>query len=199
MLAARLVARLLAWPDRPPPAAVADRLAALVDGGAGAGRPARAPAGRTPPPVILAEADPAMALLQRGRVRALARLGAGGRHGGRARRRCPLPLSRSAPPFSAPNRQRARSRRGCAPASVCINDLIVPTADPRLPFGGRGRSGFGVTRGAEGLLEMTVVKTISIRRRGLLPHLVPAREGDAARIAGLIRVLHGGVRRPAAR
>jgi acyl-CoA reductase-like NAD-dependent aldehyde dehydrogenase len=29
--------------------------------------------------------------------------------------------------------------------SVVINDVIVPTADPRLPFGGCGESGFGVT------------------------------------------------------
>ena len=35
--------------------------------------------------------------------------------------------------------------------TVCINDLIVPTADPRLPFGGRGKSGFGVTRGRDAI------------------------------------------------
>ena len=48
--------------------------------------------------------------------------------------------------------------------TVTINDLIVPTADPRVPFGGRRRSGFGTTRGAEGLLEMTAAKTIAVRR-----------------------------------
>ncbi len=48
--------------------------------------------------------------------------------------------------------------------TVVINDVIVPTADPRIPFGGRRASGFGVTRGAEGLLEMTAVKTILTRR-----------------------------------
>ena len=36
--------------------------------------------------------------------------------------------------------------------SVTINDLIVPTADPRVSFGGRGESGFGVTRGEQGYL-----------------------------------------------
>ena len=44
--------------------------------------------------------------------------------------------------------------------TVLINDLIVATADPRVPFGGRGASGFGVTRGREGLLEMTAVKAV---------------------------------------
>jgi len=53
---------------------------------------------------------------------------------------------------------------------VVVNDVIVPTADGRVPFGGRGLSGFGVTRGGEGLLEMTVVKVIQ-ERRGRGRHL----------------------------
>jgi aldehyde dehydrogenase (NAD+) len=48
--------------------------------------------------------------------------------------------------------------------TVLLNDLIVATADPRAAFSARKRSGFGSTRGAEGLLEMTAVKTV-IRRR----------------------------------
>ena len=48
--------------------------------------------------------------------------------------------------------------------TVLVNDLIVATADPRVPFGGRRMSGFGVTRGAEGLLEMTAVKVVSVQR-----------------------------------
>jgi acyl-CoA reductase-like NAD-dependent aldehyde dehydrogenase len=77
---------------------------------------------------------------------------------------------------------------------VVINDMIVPTADPRLPFGGRKRSGFGVTRGAEGLLEMTVLKTVSVRRGWLRPHLDPIQADDAALFACLIRCMHGSVR-----
>ena len=76
--------------------------------------------------------------------------------------------------------------------SVCVNDLIMPTADPRLPFGGRHRSGFGVTRGAEGLLEMTVVKTVSTRWFGPRPHLEAKFATDPAQLLSLIRVLHGG-------
>jgi acyl-CoA reductase-like NAD-dependent aldehyde dehydrogenase len=94
-------------------------------------------------------------------------------------------------PPEAARRLAGRVRAG----SVVINDLIVPTADPRLPFGGRGESGFGVTRGAEGLLEMTVCKTVLLRRGRFRPHL-DARGEDARALAGLIGLLHGT---PAAR
>jgi acyl-CoA reductase-like NAD-dependent aldehyde dehydrogenase len=75
---------------------------------------------------------------------------------------------------------------------VTINDLIVPTADPRIPFGGRGRSGFGVTRGAEGLLEMTVPKVVAVRRSRFLPHFDAPKPGDAALFTAFLRLSHSG-------
>jgi len=73
---------------------------------------------------------------------------------------------------------------------VVINDLIVPTADPRVPFAPRRRSGFGVTRGAEGLLEMTVVKSISTRERGPRRHLEPASPQDLRIVRSLLEISH---------
>lgn len=75
--------------------------------------------------------------------------------------------------------------------AVTVNDLIVPTADPRLPFGGRGRSGFGVTRGGEGLLAMTVPTVISFRRGRSAPHLTPRQSSDAETLLGVLQLLHG--------
>lgn len=75
--------------------------------------------------------------------------------------------------------------------TVLINDIIAPTADPRVPFGGRGESGFGLTRGAEGLLEMTAVKAVLMRRGGVMLHLDATRDEDAAMFAGMIRATHG--------
>lgn len=73
---------------------------------------------------------------------------------------------------------------------VVVNDVIVPTADPRLPFGGRGESGFGVTRGAEGLLDLTAVKVISVRRGRWLPHLEERRVEDGELLRGYLRAAH---------
>jgi acyl-CoA reductase-like NAD-dependent aldehyde dehydrogenase len=81
----------------------------------------------------------------------------------------------------------AKVRAGC----VVVNDMIVPTADPRLPFGGRGQSGFGVTRGIEGLLAMTSTKSIAVRRGRWLPHLEPAHPDDARLFADYLRMAHG--------
>jgi len=55
--------------------------------------------------------------------------------------------------------------------NVQINDVIIGTADPRVPFGGRRESGYGTTRGTEGLLEMTVAKVITVQRsKSLRPY-----------------------------
>lgn len=82
---------------------------------------------------------------------------------------------------------------------VTVNDVIVPTADPRLPFGGRGESGYGVTRGAEGLLEMTAVKAVAVRRGRWLPHLEARQPGDEELFKGWLAAAHGdGLRARAA-
>ncbi|MEM0897249.1 MAG: aldehyde dehydrogenase family protein [Verrucomicrobiota bacterium] len=75
--------------------------------------------------------------------------------------------------------------------TVVINDIIVPTADPRAPFGGRGESGFGVTRGDEGLLEMTVPKVVSVRKGNFLPHLDGSMPEDAEVFENYIAAVHG--------
>lgn len=76
--------------------------------------------------------------------------------------------------------------------TVTINDVIVPTADPRIPFGGHGASGFGVTRGAEGLLELTVAKTVAVRRGRWLPHLEARQPEDGDLLHGYLAAAHGG-------
>jgi acyl-CoA reductase-like NAD-dependent aldehyde dehydrogenase len=74
--------------------------------------------------------------------------------------------------FGQEIRARAFARNVCA-GVVVINDMIVPTADPRMPFGGRRSSGFGKTRGAQGLLEMTTSKAVVVQRAKRLRHLEP--------------------------
>jgi acyl-CoA reductase-like NAD-dependent aldehyde dehydrogenase len=67
--------------------------------------------------------------------------------------------------------RRARELAGrLRPGSVCVNDVIAPTAHPGVPFGGRGASGWGVTRGAEGLLAMTTPQVVGVRGGRFRPH-----------------------------
>ncbi|MDQ6809352.1 MAG: aldehyde dehydrogenase family protein [Verrucomicrobiota bacterium] len=101
------------------------------------------------------------------------------------------PYSLGATIFSADERSARMMAAKVRAGSVIINDLIVPTADPRVPFGGRDRSGFGTTRGAEGLLEMTVAKVVSLRRRKSHRHFETAQPGDAEMFAAYIQAAHG--------
>jgi acyl-CoA reductase-like NAD-dependent aldehyde dehydrogenase len=75
--------------------------------------------------------------------------------------------------------------------AVTINDLIIPTADARLPFSGRGRSGFGVTRGAEGLLELTAPKVVTVSRGKFRPAFDFPQPGDEALFNAYFRLAHG--------
>jgi len=74
---------------------------------------------------------------------------------------------------------------------VTINDLILPTADARLPFGGHGRSGFGVTRGAEGLLELTTPKVVTVSRAIFRPAFDPPQAGDVKLFEAYLQFTHG--------
>lgn len=106
--------------------------------------------------------------------------------------RCPYALGASVfGPEAAARELAGRVRAGV----VVINDVIVPTADPRLPFGGRGESGFGVTRGAEGLLELTAIKAVAVRRGRWLPHLDDRQPEDGDLFRAWLAAAHAGTLR----
>ena len=141
-------------------------------------------------PIIVADASPEMRLLQADifapvlsvvgvcdDAEALA-----------AAARCPYALGASVFGKRAAARQlAARVRAG----TVVVNDLIAPTADPRVPFGGRGRSGFGVTRGAEGLLEMTTPKAVVTPRGWWRLHLREPGPQNERVLAAWMAAAHG--------
>jgi aldehyde dehydrogenase (NAD+) len=76
--------------------------------------------------------------------------------------------------------------------TVLINDLIVASSDPRISFGGRASSGFGVTRGREGLLEMTVLKTVVTQRSRDLRAYRPTTPAHEPFFAAYLQSVHGG-------
>ena len=105
----------------------------------------------------------------------------------RAHAACPYALTAA---VFGPAKESAAFAEKVHAGTVLINDLIVSTADPRLPFGGRGASGFGVTRGREGLLEMTAVKTIIKQKSKSLRAYSPTGKEHVPFFAGLIEMIH---------
>jgi delta 1-pyrroline-5-carboxylate dehydrogenase len=74
--------------------------------------------------------------------------------------------------------------------TVLINDVIVGTADPRVPFGARKESGYGTTRGNEGLLEMTATKVVSAQRNKSLRPYEATGEHHSELFDGIILASH---------
>ncbi len=74
--------------------------------------------------------------------------------------------------------------------TVTINDLMLPAADPRTPFGGRRSSGFGTTQGSEGLLEMTTPKTVAVRRGRNTRHFDATTQAHEPFFRGILRATH---------
>jgi acyl-CoA reductase-like NAD-dependent aldehyde dehydrogenase len=102
---------------------------------------------------------------------------------------CPLALSATI--FSADAARAERVAKQINAGCVLINDMIVPTIDPRLPFEARGASGFGPTRGPEGLLAMTRAKAIMRSRGRRRPYWQPlGREAMAVPLA-MLQYRHG--------
>ena len=101
---------------------------------------------------------------------------------------CPYALTAA---IFGPEREARLLAKTLTAGTVLLNDLIVSTADPRVPFSGRKRSGFGATRGREGLLEMTAPRAI-VRRRGKsrVPYQ-PTTEAHGELFAGYVQAAHG--------
>lgn len=102
---------------------------------------------------------------------------------------CPMALTASI--FGEERAARALAAR-LKVGHVSLNDLIVPTADPRVPFSGRKASGFGATRGAEGLLEMTAPRVIAVRRGSTRRQYAPTGATHVGLFAGLASWMYGG-------
>jgi acyl-CoA reductase-like NAD-dependent aldehyde dehydrogenase len=110
-------------------------------------------------------------------------------------RACPYHLGASV--FTASTARATSLAEALGSGVVTINDVIVPTAHPATPFGGTAASGWGVTQGAEGLLEMTVPQVVSSRGGRFRPHydLAPGTgtpEKTAAQEALLRALLEAG-------
>ncbi len=100
---------------------------------------------------------------------------------------CPYALTAS---IFGPARTAEQFARRIHAGTVLINDVIVGTADPRLPFSGRGLSGFGATRGDEGLLEMTAVRSVVTQRSRSPRPYAPTTPAHTPFFSAYIRTVH---------
>ncbi|MCX5691841.1 MAG: aldehyde dehydrogenase family protein [Planctomycetota bacterium] len=75
--------------------------------------------------------------------------------------------------------------------SVTINDCIIPTAHPEVSIGGRGDSGMGLSRGAQGLLDMTRPVFVSTSKGLARKSLSPPPAFVVGLIARSLRWIYG--------
>lgn len=70
---------------------------------------------------------------------------------------------------------------------VSVNDTLLPGAEPAVPFGGQGASGYGRMRGEAGLLEMVQGRVLDSGPSPHAPrrHLFPFRNGTLEILRGM--------------
>lgn len=86
-----------------------------------------------------------------------------------------------------------RAARAIRAGQVWVNDTLFTVALGEAPFGGVGQSGFGKTRGSEGLLEMTESRLVSsdFRSGRIQLHLPPYRSNSYAIIQQIQKIWFG--------
>lgn len=142
-------------------------------------------------PVIVGDANTSMRLLREDHFSALAAI-VGVKDDEEAlcaNQQCPYALGASV--FSQDEATARNLAARINAGTIVINDVIVPTADPRVPFGGRRQSGFGVTRGAEGLLELTIPKVVLNRHGRWRPHYESSVPADGELFTHYLGMVHG--------
>jgi len=103
------------------------------------------------------------------------------------------PYGLTASVWTQDDREADRIARNLHAGSVFINDALIPSGAGESPWGGVKESGFGKTRGAEGLLNMTRTKHVARDRFGLrdAPVWFPYTAEKYRTFSDLIPVLFG--------
>jgi acyl-CoA reductase-like NAD-dependent aldehyde dehydrogenase len=102
--------------------------------------------------------------------------------------KCPYGLGASV--FTSDIRRGKQLASRLRVGSVSINDALVATAHPATGFGGVRDSGWGVTRGEEGLLSLTVPQVVSTRLGKFRPHFQTTNPALAEMLRGLLAWYH---------
>lgn len=142
-------------------------------------------------PLVLSKVSPAMAVAQEDIFAPVLSLIEVGNMDSAVDLASSSPYALGASVFGEPRPARDFAEKMVA-GCVCINDVLVPTADPRVSFGGWRASGYGVTRGLEGLRQMSQLKVTCERRGRWLPHLSTPADQLSSMLRGILLFRHGG-------
>ena len=104
-------------------------------------------------------------------------------------RRCDQHLATSV--FTRKPRRVSKLLGELGATSVTINDCIIPTAHPEASIGGRGESGVGISRGAQGLMDMTRPVFVSVSSGLSRKSLTPPPAFVVGMIAKALRLVYG--------
>ncbi|MFM9956836.1 MAG: aldehyde dehydrogenase family protein [Phycisphaerales bacterium] len=106
-------------------------------------------------------------------------------------RACPQHLSASVFTRRPRSDQSLQLAEALGAGIVTFNDAVLPSAHPGVCLAGRGESGWGVSRGAEGLLAMTRAVHVSRTSPSIRPPVEPMTAATAAVLSKLTGWMYG--------